>query len=346
LAGVINKSAGRYEEAAAEARKAIQLDPDFAIGYYSLGANNTYLGRLEEADITIKRASARGLEIDEFLMLGYDVAFLRRDRAGMDREATRARNRSAAANWISNREAFALAYSGHLRQARDMSRRAESEAQQAAQRERAGLWKAGEAVREAFFGNSREAKERATAALEQSKDREVQYGAAFALALTGDSDRSETLANDLERRFPEDTAVQFSYLPTLRARLALNRGDASSAVEVLQTAVPQELGAPRSGIQALFGALYPVYMRGEAYLLAHSGAEAAAEFQKVLERRGIVVSDPVGALAHLQLGRAYMLAGDVTKAKSAYQDFLALWKNADRDIPVLRQAEAEYAKLQ
>jgi predicted Zn-dependent protease len=174
----------------------------------------------------------------------------------------------------------------------------------------------------------------------------VQYGAAFALALTGDSDRSETLANDLERRFPEDTAVQFSYLPTLRARLALNRGDASSAVEVLQTAVPQELGAPRSGIQALFGALYPVYMRGEAYLLAHSGAEAAAEFQKVLERRGIVVSDPVGALAHLQLGRAYMLAGDVTKAKSAYQDFLALWKNADRDIPVLRQAEAEYAKLQ
>jgi eukaryotic-like serine/threonine-protein kinase len=339
---VINKSAGRYEEAAAEARKAIQLDPDFAIGYYSLGVNDAYLGRLEEADMTIKRASARGLKIDEFLMLGYDVAFLRGDQAGMDREATRARTRSAAANWMSNRQAFALAYSGHLRQARDMSRRAEFEAQQAAQRERAGLWEAGEAVREAFFGNSREAKERAMAALEQSKDREVQYGAAFALALSGDSDRSETLANDMETRFPEDTAVQFSYLPTLRARLALNRGDASKAVELLQMAIPHELGAPP---RAPFGALYPVYVRGEAYLVAHRGTDAAAEFQKVLEHRGIVVSDPVGALAHLQLGRAYALSGNVIKAKSGYQDFLTLWKNADRDIPILMQAKAEYAKL-
>lgn len=346
LAGVINKSAGRYEEGAAEARKAIELDPDFAIGYYSLGANNAYLDRLEQADKAIERASARGLEIDEFLMLGYDVAFLRGDRAGMDREGARARTRSAAANWMTIREAFAVAYSGHLRQARDMSRRAESEAQQAGQRERAGLWEAGEAVRKAFFGNSREAKERAMAALKQSKDREVEYGAAVALVLSGDSSQSETLVNDLETRFPEDTTVQFSYLPTLRALLALHRGNASTAIEVLQTAVPQELGAPRSGIQGLFGALYPVYVRGKAWLAAHHGPEAAAEFQKVLEHRGIVVSDPAGALAHLQLGRAYALSGDVSKARPAYQDFLALWKDADRNIPVLMQAEAEYANLQ
>jgi eukaryotic-like serine/threonine-protein kinase len=222
-----------------------------------------------------------------------------------------------------------------------MSRRAESEAQQVGQRERAALWEAGAAVREALFGNAS-----ATAALEQSKDREVEYGAAFALALSGDSPRSEILANDLDTRFPEDTSVQFSYLPALRARLALNRGDTSAAIEVLQTAAPQELGAPRSGIQALFGALYPVYVRGEAYLAAHRGPEAVAEFQKILDHPGVVVSDPAAALAHLRLGRAYALSGDVTKAKSAYQDFLTLWKDADRDIPVLVQAEAEYVKLQ
>jgi tetratricopeptide (TPR) repeat protein len=201
-------------------------------------------------------------------------------------------------------------------------------------------------VREAFFGNLPEAKKSATATLEQSKDRAVEYGSALALAMSGDSLRSETLANDLDIRFPEDTAVQFSYLPVIRARLALNRGDAPKAIELLQTAVPHELGVPPSAISGLFGALYPIYMRGEAYLAEHRGAEAAAEFKKVLDHPGIVVADPIGAMAHLQLGRALAVSGDKAKANIAYQDFLALWKNADRDIPVLTQAEAEYAKLQ
>ena len=346
LAGMTNKSVGRYEQALAEAQKAIELDPDFAIAYYSLGVNNAYLGRLERAESAINRAVARGLGIEEFVMLQYDLAFLRGDQAGMDREAARARARSGAASWISNKEAFALAYSGRLRQAREVSAGAVSEAQQTGQRERAALWRAGDAVREAFFGNLPEAKKSATAALEQSKDRAVEYGSALALAMSGDSLRSETLANDLEIRFPEDTAVQFSYLPVIRARLALNRGDAPKALELLQTAVPHELGVPLSAISGLFGALYPIYMRGEAYLAEHRGAEAAAEFQKVLDHPGIVVADPIGALAHLQLGRALAVSEDKTKANIAYQDFLALWKNADRDIPVLTQAEAEYAKLQ
>ena len=184
------------------------------------------------------------------------------------------------------------------------------------------------------------------AALELSKDREVEYGAAFALALSGDSSRSQTLANDLESRFPEDTSVRFSYLPALRALLALNHGEPAKAIELLQIAVPYELGAPRSSHTWYFGALYPVYVRGEAYLAARQGAEAAAEFQKILDHRGIVVSDPIGALAHLQLGRAFALSGDKAKAKAAYQDFLTLWKDADPDIPILKQAKAEYAKLQ
>jgi tetratricopeptide (TPR) repeat protein len=197
-----------------------------------------------------------------------------------------------------------------------------------------------------MFGNASEARRSATAALELARDREVEYGAAFALALSGDSSRSQLLANDLEKQFPEDTSVRFSYLPSLRGLLALNRGEPAKAIELLQVAAPNELAEPRSSIQGFFGALYPIYVRGEAYLAARQGGKAAVEFQKILDHRGIVVSDPVGALAHLQLGRAYALSGETMKAKAAYQDFLTLWKDADPDIPVLKEAKAEYAKLQ
>jgi predicted Zn-dependent protease len=184
------------------------------------------------------------------------------------------------------------------------------------------------------------------ATLQLSHDREVEYGTAFALALSGDSSPSQTLANDLEKRFPEDTSVTFSYLPALRALLALNHGQPSDAIEALRIAVPYELGTPRCHVQGFFGALYPVYVRGQAYLAAHKGAEAAVEFQKILDHRGTVISDPIGALARLQLGRAYALSGDTAKARAAYQDFLTLWKDADPGLPVLTQAKTEYAKLQ
>ena len=169
----------------------------------------------------------------------------------------------------------------------------------------------------------------------------MEFGAALALAISGDAGRAQALADDLERRFPEDTIVRFSYLPVFRARLALNQGNAAKAIELLQVAVPYELGASRF----LFGALYPIYVRGEAHLAAHQGAEAAIEFQKILDHRGVVGSDPIGALAHLQLGRAFALAGDKTKAKTAYQDFFTLWKDADPDVPILKQARAEYVTL-
>jgi tetratricopeptide (TPR) repeat protein len=341
---IYDKATSQYEKAAAESRKAIEVDPDFSIGYYELAVDDVYLDRLEEAENTLRRAAGRGLEIDEFIMLDYDIAFLRGDQAGMEREVARARERSGGENWISNKEAFALAFSGHLQQARSMSRRAVDQAQQVAQRERAGLWEAGAAVREALFGNVAEGKKRAGGALKLSRDREAEYGAAFALALSGDVVPAQELADDMERRFPEDTAVRFSYLPTIRALLALNRGERERALELLQVAVPDELGVPRSSVSGLFGALYPVYVRGQAYLAANKGAEAAAEFQRILHHRAIVVSDPIGALAHLQLGRAYALSGDKTKARSAYQDFLTLWKGADSDIPILKQAKTEYAK--
>jgi tetratricopeptide (TPR) repeat protein len=220
------------------------------------------------------------------------------------------------------------------------------QAQQAGQPERGSLWEAGAAVREALFGARTPASERALAALELSHDRDVLYGAAFALALSGNPSRAQILLDDLQKRFPEDSSVRFSYVPELQALLALNRGEPERALELLQVAIPHELGVPRSTVSGLFGALYPIYVRGLAYLAARQGVNAAAEFQKILDHRTIVISDPIGALARLQMGKAYALAGDVTKAKSAYQDFLTLWENADRDIPVLRQAKAEYAKLQ
>jgi tetratricopeptide (TPR) repeat protein len=184
------------------------------------------------------------------------------------------------------------------------------------------------------------------AALKLSKNRDVEYGAAFALALSGDFLRSLALANDLERRFPEDTSVKFSYVPALRALQALNHRQPALAIDPLKISVGYDLGAPRSSIYGFFGALYPVYVRGKAYLAAHKGKDAAAEFQKITDHRGVVVSDPIGAVARLQLGRAYAQSGDLTKAKAAYQDFLVLWKDADPGIPMLNQAKAEYAKLQ
>ena len=277
LAGYVNKVTARYENAAAEARKAIELDPGFGMGYYNLAVNNAYLGRWEQAANTLRRAAARGLEIDEFLMLAHDLAFLQNNRTAMERIAARARERSGPQSWISNKEAFTLAYSGHLQQARSMSQRAVAEALGGEQKERAGLWEAGAAVREALFGNAPEADRRARAALDLSTDREVEYGAALALALTGDSLTVQRITDDLGRRFPEDTSIRFSYLPVLRACLVLKHKP-SKALELLEIAVPNELGAPRSMASALFGALYPVYVRGEAYLDLRQGAEAAVEF--------------------------------------------------------------------
>jgi predicted Zn-dependent protease len=227
-----------------------------------------------------------------------------------------------------------------------MLRRASDLALQAAHREKAAIFETRAALWEAFYGNTPAAKPAAMAALALARNREVQYGAALALAIAGDSSQAQTLTNDLERSFPEDTSVKFNYLPTVRAFLALNHGDPAKAIELLQVAVPYELGQPRSSQGGFFGALYPVFARGQAYLVARQGAEATKEFQKILDHPGTMVGDPISVLAHLQLGRAYAMSGDIAKAKAAYQDFLTLWRDADPDIPILKEAKAEYAKLE
>ena len=346
LAGFIYTGLGKYERAVEEAQKSIELDPDGSIGYLNLADDYIDLDRLADAEAALKRAAERKLEMPDFIILRYDLAFLRADDSAMAREVSLAQGDSEAEDWLSYHESFVLAYTGRLRDARKISLRAAELAQQAGHRERAALFETGAALREALFGNATDARRRAASALALAKNREVEYGAALALALTDDSSQAQALADELEKNFPEDTSVRFSYLPVLRAILALNRRQPSKAIEVLESAAPYELGTPRSNLQGFFGALYPVYVRGQAYLSAHQGAEASSEFQKIVDHRGIVASDPIGVLAHLQLARSYVLSGDTAKAKSAYQDFLTLWKDADSDIPVLKQAKVEFAKLQ
>jgi tetratricopeptide (TPR) repeat protein len=348
LAGFASQGTGKFEKSVEEAKIAISLDPDHTIEYLTLAFSYHCLDRLAEVESTIQRASERKLENPEnpdFILLRYYVAFLKHDKAGMDRAATLAAGKPGAEDWMSHSQALVSARSGQLQLARRMSRDAVDLAQQAGQKERAALWETGAAMYEALFGNAAEASRSASAALALSRGRDVEYGAAFALALSGDFPQSRALADDLEKRFPEDTSVRFNYLPALRALFWLKNGGHQAAIEQLHTALPYEFAVPGISFSGFFGAVYPVYLRGDSYLATHQGAKAAAEFQKILDYRGLVLADPLGAMVRLKLGRAFALSGDTNKAKSAYQDFFALWKDADPDNPVLKQAKAEAEKL-
>jgi eukaryotic-like serine/threonine-protein kinase len=346
LSGIIYPVLGRYEEAVQEAKKAVEADPSFAIGYNVLAMNYQALNHPEEAEQTLRQASERNLEIPDSLMTRYQLAFIKGDQAAMKIVSTAALKESSVEDAIVAQEAFAEAYVGHMQEATRKSQHAVNLAQQSSELDRAASYEAGAAIREALFGEVATATESADAVLRLSRSRDAEYGAAFALALAGDQSQAAILAGNLEKRSPEDTAVRFNYAPTLRALLALKHGDPSRAVDLLQVSMPYELGEPPSSFFGFYGALYPIYVRGEAYLALNRGREGAREFQKIIDHRGIVVSDPIGALAHLQLGRAFVLSGEKTKAKTAYEDFLTLWRDADSNIPILKQAKAEYAKLE
>ncbi|HLJ78600.1 MAG TPA: winged helix-turn-helix domain-containing protein [Acidobacteriaceae bacterium] len=345
LSGIVDPVLGRYEQALDEARKARDLDPDFAIAHLLVAAYLQALGRYQEAENALHEAENRKIEMPEFLQQRYDLAFVQGNAAEMERVVELSRGKPSAEEWVTFHRGFVLAYSGRLREAEKVSQQAQDLARRSGHGESAALYAAGEALWEGFFGNPDEARRAASGALRMSNDRGVEYGAGLALALAGDSARARQIAADLERRFPEDTSVQFSYLPVLRAQLSLNEGEPAKAVEALSKAQPYELGMPRTAIHANFGALYPVYLRGLAYLALHRGAEAEPEFRRILDRPGIVVSDPVGALAHLQLARAEARAGFAKSARSEYQEFFSLWINADPNLPILREARTEDGEL-
>ena len=346
LAGLSTQGTGRFERAIEISREQIAADPAVVFGYHNLASSLFFLDRFSEAEKTLEQAAGRRVEEPYLLVFRYTLAALKEDKEQMDRVVALAKGKHGAEHWVAHAEALALARSGRLQDARRSSRRAVNLALQEGLREKAASYRAAQAVWEAVCGNPAEAKRNALAALELSRGRDVQYAAGLALALSRESSRSESLASDLEERFPEDTFVKFTYAPVLRALSALQRGKPANSEEELQISLPYELAANGLNFNHFYlGGLHSAYVRGVALMATHRYAEAAAEFQKVLDHRGLVGLDPIGSLAHLQLGRAYVLSGDRIKAKSAYEGFLSLWRNADADIPLLKSARAEYDRL-
>jgi tetratricopeptide (TPR) repeat protein len=342
--GFVIKGSGRYESCIQRAAKAEAADPQSPFGYTNAAACYMYLDRLDEAAEALQRAADRKVSAPELTQWHFHLAFLRGDDAAMEREFARAQG-NAPEPELTHFKALALARSGQLERASSLARRAVDLSEKTRQRERAALFQTAPAVWHAFVGNVADARRNAALALELSTGRDVTYAAAFALALTGDLSRSQTLLRDLEARFPQDTTVNISYLPALRGLIALKRGKLAEAFTGLEPALANEFALPATAFIAHFGSLYPAYVRGLTYLAAQKPAEAVDEFQKIISHRGIVVEDPVDALARLQLARALAASGDLPRARASYEDFLTLWKQADTDIPLLKQAQAEAAKL-
>jgi serine/threonine protein kinase/tetratricopeptide (TPR) repeat protein len=335
---------GQYEKAATEIRESLRLNPNVVNGYLNLGEIYLALNRFDEARTTTEEALRRKLEGIPLHLNLYALAFLQGNLAAMKQQADWAVGKPSAEDWMLSLESETEARSGRLGKARGLSRQAVESARRSDEKEPAALWQANAAIREALFGNTDAARQNAAAAVALapgSRDAEAQ--AALGYALAGDSAHTQSLADDLGRRFPQDTIVQSVWLPTIRAQIETGRKNSARSIDLLQVAAPYELGM-LSG-SAVNSCLYPVYVRAEVYLSAQKGPAAAAEFQKILDHRGLLWNCATGALAHLGLARAYVLQGDAAKARAAYQDFLALWKDADPDIPILIAAKAEYAKL-
>jgi eukaryotic-like serine/threonine-protein kinase len=336
--------AGRYHEAVDAERTNTSADAS-VVDYLNLVASYIALNRFDEAQAAVEEAFTRKLDDPVLHENIYSLAFLRGDTAAMEREVSLSTGKPGWEDLILSMHSNTAAVHGHLNNARSLSRRAATAAQRAELKEVAALWLADAAFREAALGNHDQARQFAAESMKTAPGtRDAQVLIALALAGEGDSARAQAIYDDLNRRFPVNTMIQSVWLPTIRAQLDLSRGNAAQALDSLQPAVAYELG---EGIGSLnFVCILPAYIRGEAYLAAKQGPAAAMEFQKLIDHRGLVSNCITGALAHLRLARSYALAGDPGKSRTAYQDFLALWKDADPNLPILQQAKTEYAKLQ
>jgi tetratricopeptide (TPR) repeat protein len=349
LAGFAATGTGRYELKLQKARDALAISPEAVPAYFNVTEAYLLQGRIADAEQALPQAISHAPDSPLVLLLSYNIAFLKHDVAGMNRLTAQAKGKPIAEELLTHLQGLVRAREGRLQLARQSARDAIELASAAGKPERMAVWETGVALWEALYGDAAAARRSATHVLEIAKGRHVTYGAALVLAIAGDRSRAQTIADDLEKRFPEDTSVQYSYLPSLRAWFALSANDSSRAIEVLRPAATYEFAQPGISFQGAgggyYGAMFPTYLRGQAYLASHQGAQAAAEFQKVIDHPGVILEDPVGALARLQLARAWRMAGDVGKAKAAYEDVLAIWKDADADFNLPKEARAEYAAL-
>jgi DNA-binding winged helix-turn-helix (wHTH) protein/tetratricopeptide (TPR) repeat protein len=334
---------GEYEKSLAAAQEALSFNSGTAQNYSDLVIHYLHVNRLDEAKAAALEAKSHNVDSPAIHASLYLVEFLQHDAAGMEREAAEVMGRPGSEDLVLDYESDTAAYGGHFVQARELTRRAADSTSRSGQKETAAEYQAEAAVREALVGNLALASRQAKEALALSNGRDVTAIAALALALAGDSADSNRMADDLGKRFPQDTVVRYNSLPAIRGAMALRNRDYGKAISALAASTPYELGQTTQEVTFV---LYPIYLRGEAYLAAREGTAAAAEFQKILDHPGLVQNEPIGALAHLELGRAYVFSGDTSKAHAAYQEFFALWKDADPNIPILNQARAEYAKLQ
>ena len=330
---------GNCAEALEQIRIANQLDPSKnGLTTRDMVFDLICLNQFQEASKLAEQAIANGLDSSNLRSDLYRLAFAEGDPKGMRRNAEALRGNPEGERALVALEAQTAAYYGHLKESELLTRRAEDMATRMGKPENAARYQARANLNQALFGNP--------AAAHSGGPSSLGAGSAslsltaLSLAISGDNVRAQSLADDLARSYSSDTLVQSCFIPTIRAQIALNRHDAAGAIELLDAASPYELS------NAWWGFLGPIYVRGEAYLMARRGAEAAAEFQKIIDHRGVVANSPTGALAHLELGRAYRLMGDKDQAGKKYREFLTLWKDADPEIPVLREAKAEYGNLQ
>jgi tetratricopeptide (TPR) repeat protein len=338
---VIYKDLGQQEKALAEAREALRLEPNSASSYGNLASALRGVNRLDESRKILDDAAARHIWTDQLSSNRYSLAFLEDDASEMQRLVLASVGKPGEEDEISASQADTELYHGHVTKSRDWLRRAVEAARRNGDMETAATYEVDAALEEVEVGNVEQARRNVEAGLKLASNRDTQIESALALSRIGDVVRSQAMADDLRKRFPTDTLVNNLWLPTIEASIEINRGNQAHALDLLQTAAPYELS---SGVWG--GLLYPAYLRGQAYLMAHDSTAAAAEFQKIVDHRGAVVNRIFGALAHVVLARAYTLSGNKEKARTAYQDFFALWKDADPDVPILKQSKAAYTTLQ
>jgi eukaryotic-like serine/threonine-protein kinase len=342
-AGVDKQFRGDYQGGLQDFLQGLRLNPNATITIDNLATSYFALNRLDEAKGILDQGLAHGIAPESLAADFYVLAFLRNDEDGMQTQFALALGKAGYEDTLLSQQSDTEVYHGRLKKSREYSQRAVESAQRNGTGETAAAWAVYEAFREAEVGNSALAKQAAGKALQLAPHgRYVQASAALALIRAGDTVQAQRIADDLAKNYSQDTIVNFYWLPVIHAVMEINRHNPSGAVELLRAAQPYELGNPSPTV----GPLSPIYFRGYAYVAAGQGQEAAKEFQRIIDHRGIVQNSPVGALAHLGLARARAASGDLPGARTAYQDFLALWKDADPEVPILIEAKAEYAKLQ
>jgi eukaryotic-like serine/threonine-protein kinase len=340
--GHVHQNTGEYSKALVEYQDFMRLAPDIVLSYSYLGGEYLFQDRLDDAKALFDQSLVRKLDSGNLRQQIYILAFLQGNEAQMEQQVAWGAGKPGAEDILLSEQSDTEAYYGRMTRARDFSRRAVDSAIRADSKETAALWQINAALREAELGNVSAAKQGVNRALSLSGGRDVKVVAAIALARIGDVVRAKTLADELVKAYPTHTLMKLYWLPTIEAAIEINKKNSSQAIVDLEPTASYELGLADGYINYL----YPAYERGQAYLFAHKGPAAAAEFQKLLDHRGIVENFMTGALAHLQIGRAFAMSGETVKAKAAYQDFISLWEDADPDTPILKEAKGEYAKLQ